>query len=143
MFDPAPVQRNFGHSTLAYDTPPNKQTYVRISMFFNKKPGISYEYFLNHWRHVHADLVTSSKAYKENKIRRYTQFHQSPESKAKGAEIGYPMMDWDACTEFWVDKLEDFDAFTKSDDFIKATRRFFNGTLIDMLTFQQLMSKTS
>ena len=92
-------------------------------MFFNKKPGISYEYFQNHWHHVHADLVTSSKAYKGNKILRYNQFHQSAEDKAKGAILGYPMMDWDACTEFWVERLEDFEAFTKSEEYINATRK--------------------
>ena len=91
-------------------------------MFFNKKPDISYEYFQNHWHHVHADLVTSMRAYKDLKILRYNQFHQTPEHREQAKKLGYPSLNYDACTEFWVEKMENFDAFTKCDEFVRATR---------------------
>jgi hypothetical protein len=85
--DPPPVERKFGIPALAYDKAPNKQNYIRVSMFFNKKPGVSYEFFQNHWHHVHADLVTSSTAFKKAGILRYNQFHQTPEGRAMNARL--------------------------------------------------------
>jgi hypothetical protein len=43
----------------------------------------------------------------------------------KATVLGYPVLEWDACTEFWVEKLEDFEKFTKSEEYIAATRKFF------------------
>jgi hypothetical protein len=83
-------------------------------MFFNKKPSISDEYFQTHWHHVHADLVTSSQASKDAKIMRYNQFSAGPEHKALAKRLsdgGYPSMEWDACTELWAERIEDFEAF--------------------------------
>jgi hypothetical protein len=79
--DPSPVDRTFKLPALSYSKPVNKQSYVRISMFFNKKPGISYSFFKNHWHHVHADLVTSSDAYRKFGILRYTQFFQGDDGR--------------------------------------------------------------
>ena len=89
-----------------------------------KKKDISWEYFTRHWHHVHADIVTGSKAFKENHILRYTQFYQSPEHRTKTAQCfaNYPIMEWDACSEFWVEKMEDFEAFLKSDEYIQSLR---------------------
>ncbi|KAF2095288.1 hypothetical protein NA57DRAFT_60023 [Rhizodiscina lignyota] len=120
--DPPRVNHSFSLSQLSYDKPPNIKPYIRISMFFNKKPGISYEFFQNHWHHVHADLVTSMRAYKECNLLRYNQFHQTPEHKELAKKIGLPSMEWDACTEFWFERIEDFDKFTKSEEYAKATQ---------------------
>lgn len=145
--DPAPVERTFGLPALAYDAPVQKQRYLRISMFFNKKPGISYAYFQQHWHNFHGDLVTSSDAFKSNKILRYNQFHQTPENKALARRLGdgsYPSVDFDACTEFWVEKIEDFEAFSKSKEYtdgsrklspLLETRRVADATIADMENF--------
>lgn len=93
-------------------------------MFFNKKPGITFEYFANHWHHVHADLVTSSQAFKDLGFYRYNQFLHTPEMREKAQAMGFPAMSWDACTEFWVEKIEDFEAFTKTKEYIEATRKY-------------------
>jgi len=123
--DPPRVERTFGLPALSYTSPVQKQRYLRISMFFNKKPEISYAYFQQHWHHFHGDLVTSSNAFKENKILRYNQFHQTPEHKALAKRLGdggYPSMDFDACTEFWVERIEDFEAFSKSKEYVDGSR---------------------
>jgi len=123
--DPSIVPHSFALPSLAYDQPPNVQPYVRINMFFMKKKGISFEFFARHWHHVHADIVTSSQAFKDNKILRYTQFYQTPELRQKTVECfsGYPVMEWDACSEFWVEKPEDMAAFLKSDEYLKSHRK--------------------
>jgi hypothetical protein len=87
-------------------------------MFFNKRTDISHDYFHEHWAHVHADLVAGSRAWKDNKILRYTQYHQTPEMKQEAADMGYPMMEWDACSEFWVTKLSDMHSFLKSEEYL-------------------------
>jgi hypothetical protein len=35
----------------------NQQPYFRAMIFFNKKPGVSDEFFHEHWKSVHADLT--------------------------------------------------------------------------------------
>jgi hypothetical protein len=35
----------------------NQQPYFRAMIFFNKKPGLSDEFFHEHWKSVHADLT--------------------------------------------------------------------------------------
>jgi hypothetical protein len=122
--DPPTVPHTFEIPSLSYSNPPNTQIYVRISMFFMKKPSVSYEFFRNHWNHVHADRLISSNAFRELGILRYTQFFHDPEAKEVMKRIGYPSMEWDACTEFWVEKLEDFEAFTKTKEYIDTTRKF-------------------
>src|ERR1700753_3794746 len=106
--DPPPVPHSFRLSKLAYGQEYNIKPYIRISVFFNKKPDISYEYFQNHRHHVHADLVTSMRAYKDLKILRYNQFYQTPEHREQAKKLGYPSLNYDACTEFWVEKMENF-----------------------------------
>jgi hypothetical protein len=125
--DPPRVEHDFAIPALSYDQAVNKQSYLRINMFFCKKDGISFEYFQRHWHHVHADLVTSSKAFKDNNIIRYNQFHQTTESRELARRLAHPnpewSLEWDACSEFWVKKIEDWEAFMKSDEYVKATRK--------------------
>ncbi|CAK7201644.1 hypothetical protein SEUCBS139899_004353 [Sporothrix eucalyptigena] len=126
--DPPPVDHPFHHAhKLAYDRPSNRQRYWRINMYFNKKPGVSDAYFVNHWHHVHADLVTGMRAFNEKNLLRYNQFFQAAEARTAAEAMGYgPLLDWDACTEFWVESIEDFVAFTKSQEYIDATPDIHN-----------------
>jgi hypothetical protein len=126
--DPPRVSHNFEINKLSYDSLANIQPYIRINMFFKKKEGISWEYFTTHWHHVHADICLSTKAWQENNILRYTQFYQSPESRKKTSKLfaAYPdpLLEWDACSEFWVEKVEDFANFLKSEEYVKSLREF-------------------
>jgi hypothetical protein len=77
--DPPRVEHDFELKKLAYgagqdEIIPNRQGYWRISLFFNRKEGISPEYFARHWHHVHGDIVTRCNGYFKNKILRYNQF---------------------------------------------------------------------
>jgi hypothetical protein len=42
---------------LAIGTGSNQQSYFRAMVFFNKKPGLTDEFFHEHWKSVHADLT--------------------------------------------------------------------------------------
>jgi hypothetical protein len=120
--DPSPVAHKFITPELSYEQAPNKQKYLRILTFFKKKPGISFEYFLNHWHHVHTDLVVNMKSFKENNIFHYTQFYQTPKTREQGKSLGYMDMEWDACSEFWVERIEDYHAFIQSQEYRDSLR---------------------
>ena len=122
MSDPPRVSHEFMTPELSYEQPANEQKYIRIQTFFKKKPGISFEYFLNHWQHVHTDLVVNMKSFKENNIFHYTQFYQSEEFREQGRSLGHTDMEWDACSEFWVEKVEDYRAFLQSQEYKDSLR---------------------
>lgn len=42
---------------LRIGTGSNEQPYFRAMVFFNKKPGLTDEFFHEHWKSVHADLT--------------------------------------------------------------------------------------
>ena len=66
--------------------------------------------------------MTSAKAYGDSNIVRYNQFHQSPEGREKAVKLGYgDILDFDALTEFWVNDVDQFKAFTESEDFINPS----------------------
>ena len=138
--DPPRVKHNFVLPAFSYEQPPNTQPYIRINMFFMKRKDISWEYFESHWNHVHADIVTSSQAFKENKIIRYTQFCQTAESRehTKKCFPGYSVMEWDAASEFWVEKPEDMAAFLNSQEYIDSLREYYKYQSLDKeLTHQK------
>lgn len=46
---------------------------IKLAVYFNKLPNVSYEHFYKHWATVHADLTVSSKPFAKHKVLRYTQ----------------------------------------------------------------------
>jgi hypothetical protein len=124
--DPPRVPHNFSWPSLAYDQPPNTGDYVRVNMFFMKKKGISWEYFARHWQHVHADICVALKAFNETNLLHYSQFYQTPDDREKARKLfpNHCAMEWDACSEFWVRKLEDFAAFLASKEYRDTTRTY-------------------
>jgi hypothetical protein len=62
--DPLPCPNHLIHahtfpelSISPTSTGSNQQSYFRAMIFFNKKPGLSDEFFHEHWKSVHADLT--------------------------------------------------------------------------------------
>ena len=104
------IDHEFKNEPLSYDAKPNYQPYVRLSFWFNKLPDVSYEQFHRHWETVHADLTIATKDFLVCDIKRYVQFHQTPEMKEKAKSLGLEHMDFDGCSELWV---KDFDDATK------------------------------
>lgn len=50
----------------------NEQPYFRALVFFHKKPGLTDEFFHDHWKSVHADLTMQTKD-AGILLKRYTQ----------------------------------------------------------------------
>ena len=66
------INHNFKHKELSYDATPNFQPAIKISVFFRKLEGVTFETFFDHWRSVHADLAIATQAFQSH-ILRYAQ----------------------------------------------------------------------
>jgi hypothetical protein len=66
------IDHKFTHPRLGYDSEPNFQPCLKVSVFFNKLDSINYETFFGHWSTVHADLAVATKEFSEG-IHRYVQ----------------------------------------------------------------------
>ncbi|KAK3116449.1 hypothetical protein LTR53_003175 [Teratosphaeriaceae sp. CCFEE 6253] len=116
------IDHPFQNPPLAYDAPPNHQPGIKISFFFNKLPHVSDEHFFRHWETVHADLTIAVPQFRACKIRRYVQLQQTAEMKARARELGMVHVDFDACTELWVERWEDWMAFFNSSAYANVTQ---------------------
>jgi len=114
------VPHDFKYPQLAYDAEPNSQPYIKLSFFFSKLPEVSYEYFHKHWASVHADLTLGVKSFKDCKIQRYVQYHQTPDLKEKAESLGIPLLDFDGCSTIYVKEWDDWMRFYNSEDYKKA-----------------------
>jgi hypothetical protein len=56
----------------------NQQLYFRAMIFFHKKPGVSDEFFHEHWKSIHADLTmqVDEMGKKKGGVVRYVQVCQ-------------------------------------------------------------------
>ena len=66
----------FNFDELAVGTGSNEQPYFRAMIFFHKKPGLTDDFFHEHWKSVHADLTLSTKDAGVNLVR-YVQVRAS------------------------------------------------------------------
>jgi hypothetical protein len=96
----------------------NQQPYFRAMNFFNKKPGLTDEFFHDHWKSVHADLTMQVPGAGVGFVR-YVQFHQEKQHvnamqellEASGGTM--KMAKWDGAAEFWARTLGDFVGFMR------------------------------
>jgi hypothetical protein len=51
---------NYNFPELSLGTGSNQQPYFRALIFFYKKPGLTDDFFHEHWKSVHADLTIST-----------------------------------------------------------------------------------
>lgn len=113
-------------------THPNIQPRCRLLMFFNKKEGISDTKFHTWWETIHADLTVSTTKFPVY-IRRYAQLHSTPAQKKEASILispdglgnGTKLLDFDACGELMVDKLEDWAKFTSDPEFLSELLRTY------------------
>lgn len=66
------IDHQFASPQLDYNSEPNFQPCIKVSVFFKKIDSIDYDTFFGHWRTVHADLATATQAFKKH-IVRYVQ----------------------------------------------------------------------
>jgi hypothetical protein len=135
------IDHNFEHSLLSYDTGVHYQradpsihricrpllatlltrhestACVKISLFFNKRDDVSYAHFHKHWATVHADLTIASAPFRIHNLQRYTQHHQTPETKATVQRVGHKLLDFDGCSTMWVRSWDDYERFITSTEY--------------------------
>lgn len=68
------IEHQFANAKLSYNSEPNFQPCIKVSVFFKKIDSIDYDTFFGHWRTVHADLAIATQAFK-NHIVRYAQVY--------------------------------------------------------------------
>ncbi|KAH3948013.1 hypothetical protein HBH53_108430 [Parastagonospora nodorum] len=110
----------FPELSIAEDgTGSNQQPYFRAMIFFNKKPGLTDDFFHAHWKSVHADLTMQVEGAGVDLVR-YVQFHQEqqhitallPLMEASGGSM--KMVGWDGAAEFHARSAEAFVRYMKS-----------------------------
>lgn len=82
------VEHEFTSPQLDYNSEPNFQPCIKVSVFFKKIESIDYDTFFGHWRTVHADLATATQAFKDHVVR-YAQVRQISEPYFLA-----PQLDW-------------------------------------------------
>ncbi|KAF2265560.1 hypothetical protein CC78DRAFT_598644 [Lojkania enalia] len=92
---------------------PNQQPYVRLLMFFHKRPDISQEKFQEWWRTVHADLTMAAQGLNAH-VLRYVQTHTTPEQKKQLKSLGMEPLSYDAMSEIHLRSLDDWIKFSNS-----------------------------
>jgi hypothetical protein len=114
------VDHEFTFPELAYGSKVNYQPGIRLSFFFKKLPHVSYEQFMEHYHHVHADLTVATKSFNVYQIQKYVQTYQPPELKDKLKSLGLQVLDFDACSQMWVKSWDDWEKFSSSEEYLKA-----------------------
>lgn len=102
------TEHQFKNPQLSYDAKPNYQPCVKLSFYFSKLPDVSDEHFHRHWETVHADLTVAAQGFKVCKIQRYVQVHQTAEWKERAKRLGLVHLDYDGCSEIWVETWDDW-----------------------------------
>ncbi|KAF2274016.1 uncharacterized protein EI97DRAFT_347685, partial [Westerdykella ornata] len=94
----------------------NEQPYFRASVFFSKKPGLTDEFFHDHWKSIHADLVMQTKNTGIHLLR-YSQFHMEQKHRDEiqplldASQGPMQLVPWDGCAEFLAKDAESFIKF--------------------------------
>ncbi|KAF2728953.1 hypothetical protein EJ04DRAFT_569079 [Polyplosphaeria fusca] len=107
---PSHLTHPFTFSELSPGTGSNQQPYFRALVFFTKKPGLTDDFFHEHWKSVHADLAISIKGASVNLVR-YVQFHHDARHKEMLAPLlgqGMALAPYDGCAEFHAKDAEGF-----------------------------------
>lgn len=115
--------------------PPSSAPLIKISFFFCKKASIPYADFYAYWRNTHGRLTVASTAFNDIGIAKYvqiinpstlghinsqTQISKDLEKMGASEDKKADGWQWDACSELYVRKWDDYVRFTASDEFAKV-----------------------
>ncbi|KAK3197352.1 hypothetical protein GRF29_1536g1470096, partial [Pseudopithomyces chartarum] len=111
-------KHRFTFSELRPEAGFNRQPYVRLLIFINKRKDIPQEKFHTWWRSVHADLAVAIEGFGGH-CTRYVQTHTTPADKAALTKYGMEPLPFDGMGEMHVKSLDDWVEFQKSSAFVK------------------------
>ncbi|KAF2441372.1 hypothetical protein P171DRAFT_447207 [Karstenula rhodostoma CBS 690.94] len=125
----------FAFPLLRPETGSNKQPYLRLLIFINKKKAISQEAFHVWWRSVHADLAVA--------VEGFGGMHTTPDHKERLVKCGMQPLPFDGMGEMHVRSLDDWVAFQRSPAFVTAmgddATNFMEGEMSVMLGYDCLI----
>ena len=98
--------------------PSDQHAKIKVMLFLNKRPEVSDEKFHEHWKTNHVEIALGNKTFR-SKVKRYSQFHTSPDLKEKAAIHGVPVLSYDGVAEVWVDSMEEWTAIVSDPEFLK------------------------
>jgi uncharacterized protein (TIGR02118 family) len=74
---------------------------VKLITIVKRKPGITRDEFIHHWKHVHARLAMKDKSF-WSRVRKYVQNYVTSTDGERAA--------WDGVVELWFDNQAELDA---------------------------------
>ncbi|KAJ4300903.1 hypothetical protein N0V90_002991 [Kalmusia sp. IMI 367209] len=135
-------EHSFTFSELRPENNSNKQPYIRLLIFINKRKDISQERFHAWWRSVHADLAVAVEGFGGH-CTRYVQSHTTPEHKAEIKKFGMEPLPFDGMGEMHVKSLEDWVSFQSSPAFaeklVSDGANFMEGPIQVMVGYDHLI----
>ena len=89
---------------------------IKFTILLKRKASLSHEQFVEHHRHVHADLFMSVQIVKET-VRRYVQQHAMPITLP-----GLPPAKYDGVTELWFDDVAELGRCFSDAEYLRRIR---------------------
>ncbi|ESK92395.1 glyoxalase family protein [Moniliophthora roreri MCA 2997] len=93
---------------------------VRILIFFERNPSISYEEFGQYWLHEHSKVFTRYAEGKKGLIK-YEQLHINQEEKARLKDLGFPVLEgYDGVVLFDLESFDHISAIWSSPEYFSV-----------------------
>jgi uncharacterized protein (TIGR02118 family) len=89
---------------------------LKVDILVYRRPDLTHEQFIEHWRDVHARLFSSQPAVKQH-VRRYIQSRTVPNPPA-----GVRVADYDGIAQLWFDDIEGFYGVFSSKNYTDVIR---------------------
>ncbi|KAF2808353.1 uncharacterized protein BDZ99DRAFT_445737 [Mytilinidion resinicola] len=93
--------------------------YVKVTVYITRSPDCTHEEFHRWWTEKNAQVLMQNEVFREN-IRRYNQYHITPELREAVEDAGLPTLDYDGVQELWFDSVDDWKDVMSNLDFVMA-----------------------
>ncbi|KAJ7040311.1 hypothetical protein C8F04DRAFT_1083160 [Mycena alexandri] len=89
---------------------------IRVSVLIRRRTDLTQEQFLQYWTTNHVQIFSNVKKVQE-KIIRYNQFLILEPESDQLAAVGFPILQYDAAAEFFVERLDDLMELLQDQEF--------------------------
>jgi uncharacterized protein (TIGR02118 family) len=104
---------------------------IKVDILVRRRPDLTHEQFVEHWRNVHAALFSNQPAVKKY-VRRYIQSRTIPNPPE-----GFLVSDFDGIAQLWFDDMNGFHGLYNSKDYSDVIRideqKFTDGKRVPFL----------
>jgi uncharacterized protein (TIGR02118 family) len=89
---------------------------LKVDILIRRRPDLTHEEFVKHWRDIHAQLFSSQPVVKQH-VRRYVQSRTVPNPPA-----GTAIADYDGIAQLWFDDMNGFHSVFSSQNYRDVIR---------------------